>query len=247
MKCPNCNITNNEGAKFCRACGAELKPQPANVMDKFPGYNFVPTNLIDWKKPRFAKIRTIILYVLIIVCVLFLAYSIMVVTNVSVNGTENEDKTYSAYAESPNDFLDLFYGCSFWNDYEKESYAIDAAYYDFILQVRPWIFICAILTIILSFGIRFSKRKYPAKDNLLKNSADYIQQYSYSGFIKGRKKPVLKFFVRNNKMGLMDVAHYCVFLPAQYDMLEWREKNKYLNATVGNQTFIIDIKGTKLK
>ena len=48
-------------------------------------------------------------------------------------------------------------------------------------------------------------------------------------------------------MGLLDVAHYCVFLSAQYDRLEWREKDKYLNARTGDREFIIDIYGKELK
>lgn len=133
---------------------------------------------------------------------------------------------------------------------EEDEYGFDTseAVADFRLErVFPFLIIGIVLSVLSILAIKYGKRQYPAKDNLLKNSADYIQKYRYTGLIRGRKKPILKFFVKDNKMGLVDVAHYCVFLPAKYDVLEWREKNKYLNATIGNRTFIIDINGNELK
>lgn len=81
MKCPNqdCGVENREGASFCRACGAKLAPQATNIMDKFPDYNFVPTNLIDWKKPWLANIRTAFFTVFGPLAIIFSLYSLVVI------------------------------------------------------------------------------------------------------------------------------------------------------------------------
>ena len=81
----------------------------------------------------------------------------------------------------------------------------------------------------------------------LKVIADYVQKYSYWGIFRKRKTPKFILFIKDNKFGILDVAHYKVYLPAQYDYLEWREKKKYLNATLNGRKFIIDINGNELK
>lgn len=81
----------------------------------------------------------------------------------------------------------------------------------------------------------------------LKVVADYVQKYSYWGIFRKRKTPKFILFIKDNKFGILDVAHYKVYLPAQYDYLEWREKKKYLNATLNGRKFIIDINGNELK
>lgn len=81
----------------------------------------------------------------------------------------------------------------------------------------------------------------------LKVVADYVQKYSYWGIFRKRKTPKFILFIKDNKFGILDVAHYKVYLPAQYDYLEWREKKKFLNAMLNGRKFIIDINGNELK
>lgn len=260
ITCPNCKTTNTEGAKFCRSCGAELFSQPTNVMDRFPEYFFVPTNLIDWKRPKAARIRTRFLYLLLLVAVVFSVYSIIVCLNPSIDSGSKWDTNWNDEHEcvegyfkyvDVSDPLEIFQ--SEWRSSQIGEELDSSEHFDAVQDFRrenvgPFIILGIVLSLMLVWGIKFSKRKYPPKNSHLKDVADYIQKYSYSGFFDGRKKPILKFFVKDNMMGLMDVAHYCVYLPAKYDELEWwREKNKYLNATVGNRTFIIDINGKELK
>lgn len=247
MKCPNpnCGVENREGASFCRACGAKLAPQATNIMDKFPDYNFVPTNLIDWKKPRLGWIITIFLYLALCVTSFLFIYSIVTFFAPQTTDVWVTDYGVSASYESNADFLKL-YDCYSYSNSSREI-ALDFVLSEFKEINLIGIIVYLILSLLFFFFSKLSKRSLPAKENLLKNSADYIQKYQYTGLIRGKKKPILKFFVKDNKMGLMDVAHYCVFLPAQFDVLEWREKNKYLNATIGNRTFIIDINGKELK
>ena len=258
MKCPNCGVENREGASFCRACGAKLAPQATNIMDKFPDYDFVPTNLIDWKKPWLAKIRSFFFLIILPLAVLFSFYSLIVIINptekfyneVFENYYNKQGELYYCF-EVSDPLLNIFdtkRACKREVFTAADSDTIDCTIEVFRIEtVLPYLILGVVLSMLSILAIKYGKRQYPAKDNLLKNSADYIQKYRYTGLIRGRKKPVLKFFIKDNKMGLMDVAHYCVFLTAQYDVLEWREKNKYLNATTGNRTFIIDINGNELK
>lgn len=100
------------------------------------------------------------------------------------------------------------------------------------------------LIIFILYFVFFFKR-FPKTE--LKTIADYVQKYQYSGLFLPRKAKRHIFFVKNGKFGVLEYVHYKVALPAQYDYLEWHTKNKYLNATVNGETFIMDINGNKLK
>lgn len=89
--------------------------------------------------------------------------------------------------------------------------------------------------------------RYTKKTKPLRLYADYVQKYSYWGIFRRKKTPKFVLFVKDNMFGILDVAHYKVFLPAQYDYLEWLEKKKYLNATLDGRNLIIDIHGNELK
>lgn len=292
MKCPNpnCGVENREGASFCRACGTRLAPQATNIMDKFPDYNFVPTNLIDWKKPWLARIVRFVFLIILCISVIKLFICLYAWINPIVDsekavaeikhddwGDEYYERTstISCIQETPGDdsvllldttknvwrqyvkvtdpfrkhlyyYRESSYSMSYYKEHEEGIIKNTISYYRYNYFIVP-IVIFFILLLISVLIIVLYKRVFPNKNTNPRSLADYIQKYQYTGLIRGRKKPILKFFVKDNKMGLMDVAHYCVFLPAQYDVLEWREKNKYLNATVGNRTFIIDINGNELK
>ena len=256
MKCPNpnCGVENREGASFCRACGTRLAPQATNIMDKFPDYNFVPTNLIDWKKPWLARIVRFVFLIILCISVIKLFICLYAWINPIVDsekavaeikhddwGDEYYERTSTIYY-----YRESSYSMSYYKEHEEGIIKNTISYYRYNYFIVP-IVIFFILLLISVLIIVLYKRVFPNKNTNPRSLADYIQKYQYTGLIRGRKKPILKFFVKDNKMGLMDVAHYCVFLPAQYDVLEWREKNKYLNATVGNRTFIIDINGNELK
>lgn len=87
----------------------------------------------------------------------------------------------------------------------------------------------------------------PKRTKPLSEVADYCQKYSYWGIFRRRKTPKFVFFIKDGQFGILDVAHYSVFLPARYDFLSWREKNKYLNAVINGRNVIIDIYGKELK
>ena len=74
--------------------------------------------------------------------------------------------------------------------------------------------------------------------------ADYIQEYKYGGT---SKHPKYVFFVKDNKFGVMNVTEFNVAIPAQYDEIAWREPNRILTVTKGNETYDIDIFGNQLR
>ena len=109
---------------------------------------------------------------------------------------------------------------------------------------------CIIITVLLFIMRNFVICGYPKRHKGTKplhEVADYCQKYSYWGIFRRRKTPKYVFFVKDNLFGILDVAHYSVFLPARYDFLSWREKNKYLNAVINGRNCIIDIYGKELK
>lgn len=250
MICPNsnCKTDNPEGAKYCRHCGVELgkeKVMPTNV--RLPKYDLIPTTLIDWEKPWLLVFRTSLFSVVFAISFLALCYSIASLFSYSVR-VEKKDNYYidekTEYYCTVSDNLIGFHCYCNLVAYDTESDA-RRAIDKYINNIILFIIICGLFSLLSILIIVFGKRKFPPKNNHLSDLADYIQKYQLTS-IPGRK-PVLKFYVKDNLMGLLDVAHYCVFLPAQYDKLEWKKKNKYLNATIGNRTFIIDIYGREVR
>lgn len=251
MKCHKCNTDNLDGAKFCRNCGSEISGGSVfttNVMDRFPKYNFVPTNLIEWEKPWFAKIRTVLFSIIFSITFFMFCYSVASFFSY-YSYVDNKYDDYYEETRYSGHVHDAFLGIYSRNSYddETESKARFYAENNYKEDVTIGLVVFGMFSLISLLVIIFGRRKYPAKNNQLRYLADYVQKYRYTGFMQGRKTPILKFYVKDNKMGLLDVAHYCVFLPAQYDKLEWREKNKFLNATLGNKLFIVDIYGKELK
>lgn len=114
----------------------------------------------------------------------------------------------------------------------------------YILTIFGLVFKSLVAIIFILYFVFFFKR-FPKTE--LKTIADYVQKYQYSGLFLPRKAKRHIFFVKNGKFGVLEYVHYKVALPAQYDYLEWHTKNKYLNATVNGETFIMDINGNKLK
>ena len=104
------------------------------------------------------------------------------------------------------------------------------------------------INIILYFIIKWLKSKF---DNFNKNIkptlpklADYIQEYKYGG---SKQHPKYVFFVKDNKFGVMNVTEFKVAIAAQYDEIAWREPNRILTVTKGNETYDIDIFGNQLR
>lgn len=66
MKCPKCNIVNDEGAKFCRNCGGELVYKEQSIREKYPEYSFEPTSVTKIKGNSSWKILVVLFSTLIV-------------------------------------------------------------------------------------------------------------------------------------------------------------------------------------
>ncbi len=246
MKCLKCGTENMKTAKFCRNCGRELNNTQSvsyNVMDRFPEYGFVPTNFYDWRRPWPARISCVIASILLVG-----SFCLMVACIVDCfvdRGYRDEYREYfNDYRVETYSYTRMFHGISYSEDLET---AVEVAFRDKNRQINQSLIKSCILSVLFGIFLYYGRRRFPEKNNQLRKLADYVQRYRYTGLSEGRNTPVLIFYVKDNKMGLLDVAHYCVFLTAQYDKLEWRETNKYLNAIIGKRKFMIDIYGKELK
>ena len=212
-------------------------------MDRFPKYNFIPTNFYDWRKPWLARIKCVVASILLVgsICLMI---ACIVDCFVSIGFSDEYIKEFNEYRVETYSYTGLSYGISY---NENRETAVKDALRKINRQINQSLIVSCFLPVLFGIILHYGRREFPEKNNLLRNSADYVQKYRYTGLIRGRKTPILKFYIKDNMMGLLDVAHYNVFLKAQYDKLEWREKNKYLNAIIGKREFIIDIYGNQLK
>lgn len=280
MKCRKCGIENATEAKFCRHCGTRMS-DGKNIMDKYPKMELVPTNMIDWKKPKVGMFLKFILLIPIAIGFFVICFSIWSLFYYNQHGYEDND-SYETYIEDPLGGFMLWadgYGHAYkWNGSWYESYDsydnIDSdgnvqweykyegeienpvsyttenalrSYRNDIVFGGIWCIIITVLLFIMRNYIICGYPKRPKGTKPLHEVADYCQKYSYWGIFRRRKTPKYVFFVKDNLFGILDVAHYSVFLPARYDFLSWREKNKYLNAVINGRNCIIDIYGKELK
>ena len=82
------------------------------------------------------------------------------------------------------------------------------------------------------------KVKFPSlKDGLPKDFADEIERYEFLGFSKNK----YIFYKKDGKYGIIDVTHYCVKVPAQYDSISWRIPNMVYDITIGDKKETIKI------
>ncbi len=88
--------------------------------------------------------------------------------------------------------------------------------------------------ILLFIGSIFNK--YSKRPPLYK-LADYIEKGIMSK----------KFYMKNKKIGYIDTETHKVIIPAEYDNLEWKEKNRIFRASKNGEIFLMDITGYRLK
>lgn len=270
-KCNECHSVNNSNAKYCRCCGVVLE----NILKLYPKMRLVPTNFYDWRKPKIGIIIKFILYIAITICIAFSIFSIFSYYNYYQTSSQwlaGEEYKFTEFTVRTSNVVDIVYfgyGYTYkikGNWYPDVDVSDDGQIFgvgercskrnseieslnDYRKQIEGAIFRFCLIGIVL-FMIKYFICTYPNRPKGLKtlnNYADYVQKYSYWGIFRKRKTPKFILFIKDNKFGILDVAHYKVYLPAQYDYLEWREKKKYLNATLNDRKFIIDINGNELK
>lgn len=262
MNCYKNENLNNVEAKLSKTFGVGAG---LNMMDLYPKFKFVPTNLIDWKKPKVGMVIKRFFYIPILLSVLWCLYCVWAYNVYNQDGYNTGDG-YETYTTNRY-FYGMFNGRSCCYNIEGSYYSdCDVEYGMYVANPVAWtakeslrsyrenvsfVFLGTLATGIVLFVIMHflvcGYPKRPKDTKPLREVADYCQKYSYWGIFRKRKTPKFVFFVKDGKFGILDVAHYAVFLQAKYDFLSWREKNKYLNAVIAGRHCIIDIFGRELK
>lgn len=95
---------------------------------------------------------------------------------------------------------------------------------------KIWI-LCSIIAVLgLPLAVFCAKKRI--KSYLMEN-VDFIQAS------KGR----YKFFMKNDKMGLIDEDRYRITIPATYDILQWNKVGKFVNASNEEGQYVFSVKG----
>ncbi|MCD8202264.1 MAG: hypothetical protein LUD48_01310 [Prevotella sp.] len=102
--------------------------------------------------------------------------------------------------------------------------------------------VCFLVT--FSIAINRIKKQFPTEDENhdFPDTYDKIERYCYLGIRHSRKKSLYKIFVKNDKMGLIDVTQYYVAIPARYAFMEWKDKQSILTVTLNDDTYDINVR-----
>lgn len=273
MKCRKCGTENIANAKFCRHCGDSLV---MNIMDLYPKLNFIPTNFMDWKKPNVGRFIKVLLSIPICILLFLCIYCLWSYNVYNQRGLNSEGGNgIKMYFTDIQDPLGVWwyeeahcynFNGNYYPYYREGSYdecipdgeqitdpvewTAEKSLFEYRRRLVPRFmsFVCgAIALFLIMHFVICGYPKRPKVTKPLSEVADYCQKYSYWGIFRRRKTPKFVFFIKDGQFGILDVAHYSVFLPARYDFLSWREKNKYLNAVINGRNVIIDIYGKELK
>lgn len=243
--CNKCGLHNDKEAKFCRSCGCELLP--ANVMDRYPKLKLRPTSLYSWKEPQTAQFFKGLFGVIAVAAIICFIYSAISYSDYHIayshESVDEYSTWYSILLEDP--MLGIYEGFGYDRDYNEAISAASRRYYD---ECLVGLILSGLGILLFGFlAIRTKAKMKPKDAPELQEIADYIQDYNYTGLSHGKKNPLYKFFVKNEKFGVLRVDDYSIQIPAQYDMLEWREKGRMLTATTPFGKCILDINGKVLQ
>ena len=255
----------------------EPEPKPApptpdhrTVMDRYPKYRFRSTKVYDWRRPKVGRFLRWIFR--IVACLFFIlgagffaSYNSWEITGqftpsrydvhderwetaeleYSIESSFIDPWRYIDWASERNDTIE--YNSEFREEVQDrlKSQLIDRYHENRLIGGSITTGVGLFVLIFLSFlpfrGCGRPKTK-------LAELADYIQSYHYTGMFRRKRTPKYVFFVKDNRFGVMDVAHYRIALEAGYAKLEWREKNRLLYATTASgQRLTIDMKGNILQ
>ncbi len=97
----------------------------------------------------------------------------------------------------------------------------------------------------LIVGFYYTLRLMPNKQEkeFFSKAYDKIEPYYYIGIKHSRNKRLYKIFVKDYKMGLMDVTNYKIAIKPHYQMMEWANKQSVLKVKLNGDSFKINIKG----
>lgn len=237
-------------------------------MDRYPKYRFRSTKVYDWRQPKAGRFLRWIFR--IVACLFFIlgagyfaSYNSWEITGhftpayddgdwsreaelkYTIRSSFSDPWAYYNYAWESNDTIE--YSSEFREEVQDrlKSQLIDRYHEDRLAAGSVVTGMGLFVLIFLSF---LPFRGCGRPKTRLAELADYIQSYHYTGMFRRKRTPKYVFFVKDNRFGVMDVAHYRIALEAGYAKLEWREKNRLLYATTASgQRLTIDMKGNILQ
>lgn len=237
-------------------------------MDRYPKYHFRSTKVYDWRRPKAGRFLRWIFR--IVACLFFIlgagyfaSYNSWEITGhftpayddgdwsrkaeleYTIESSFSDPWRYYDWASERNDTIE--YSSEFREEVQDrlKSRLIEDYHEDRLaggsIATGVGLFVLIFLAFLPFRGCGRPKTK-------LAELADYIQSYHYTGMFRRKRTPKYVFFVKDNRFGVMDVAHYRIALEAGYAKLEWREKNRLLYATTASgQRLTIDMKGNILQ
>lgn len=206
--------------------------------EKFKGYNFVPTNYLEWQQYTVPKFGAILSGVCLALLSLVFLYTII------------------SYSAPHIDYREGYYDEYNWWNKERwivqdplhldaayvYRYDIDEAIEDYHGELAPFFFVSLIFMAIFLTLLILSIKKMPRRVTAsvpISEFADYVQK-GYSG-------RVYSFFLKDGKMGLLNSKTLTVQLNPIYDKLKWKEVQRFIEAEMDGVSFVIDVNGNILK
>ena len=252
MYCKYCGHEIADNSVFCAKCGRKVQHDTSiSHEDGFTEKEPIRVQIVEnkrshwrdaanmqWKKPIAARILQSIFAV---VGFFFLVYGIVWISIIKNNIFESYsvcgcrisamDSFYIIDVSSPLDFSYESTGSSHRPIAYSNSGLVIHNYNEvkqtvvskFRLKVLL-IFILPALTIIV-FTLLWAIKITPKKENksiLPRDLANKIEDYTWNGFISHK---YLRF-IKDDKYGILDAVSRTVIIPASFELIEWREKNK---------------------
>lgn len=99
--------------------------------------------------------------------------------------------------------------------------------------------------LLLFIGVYFCRKQMPTKQekDMFLLICDKVEPYYYTGIRHSRKRKMYKIFVKDNKMGVLDVCNYKIAIPPHYSFIKWKKRQSSLTVSLNNDTFDINVKG----
>ena len=235
MYCKYCGHEIADDSVFCAKCGRKVQNDTSSLHeDKFIRVQVVDnkrsewmdaTN-IQWKKPIGARLLQT---VLVAIGLFFLVYGIVWISIVKSNLHEPWSVCDNYILAS--DYLGIvsvsgsidfsyFEGGIVLHNYDE---AKQTVVHNFMIKMLLICVLPALIIIVLT--LRWIIKTTPKKEYkslLPRDFANKIEYYTWHGFTF--RKYVR--FIRNDKYGILDAVSRTIIIPASFDLIEWREKNK---------------------
>jgi hypothetical protein len=268
MYCKYCGQKIEDDSVFCVKCGqkvqhdmskdnlAENRPIRVQIVESKIS-DWRDTTNMQWKKP----ITAIILQsIFAVVGLFFLVYGIVWISIIKGNLWESysvsgcyitaEDFFGIVSVQSPLDYSYESTGYSYgyphavYSDSGLVIHNYNVVKQKVVMKFRIYVLLIFILPalVIIAFTSLWIIKITPKKENksiLPRDFADKMENYTWNGFSTHK---YLRFITNDNKYGILDAVSRSVVIPASFDSIEWREKNKSYDGVVDGITKTYNLK-----